>query len=84
MGGRITAFRLGTNLQRVVYYPRVRFAGQRIGIESMPYKNKEKQRAHDAERLRQRKVAGKCASCNEDAIPGESRCQKCKDDRRIR
>ena len=50
----------------------------------MPYKNKDQQRAHDAARLRQRKEQGKCASCSEDAIPGETRCPKCKDQRHVR
>ena len=48
----------------------------------MPYKDKADRRAFEARRAEARRNAGLCANCNDARLPGESRCQKCKDRRR--
>ena len=47
----------------------------------MPYTDRK---AGEQARAARRAAAGLCRNCNETAIPGESRCQKCKERRRKR
>lgn len=45
----------------------------------MPYANAEDRRAFERARAEKRRALGLCRSCNQQKIPGESRCQECKD-----
>ena len=44
--------------------------------------NEESARDYFRKRGAERRAAGLCVSCNDKALPGESRCQTCKDRRK--
>ena len=49
----------------------------------MPY-TKEKRKAYDKARAKERRAAGLCHTwgCKQPARPGKTRCQKCADEKR--